>query len=50
MAKPIEPTPVLEGKDAEEFLKLTKKEELEVNQKKATFLHECFDIYQKFRQ
>ncbi|MCX6772050.1 MAG: hypothetical protein NTX79_08450 [Candidatus Micrarchaeota archaeon] len=49
MAKPIEPTPVLEGKNAENFLEQTRIEESAVNPKKAKFLHECFDIYQKFK-
>ena len=38
MAKPIEPTPVLTGEDAKEFLKLTKQEEETVNASKARFL------------
>ena len=49
MAKPIESTPVLEGKNAEEFLRQTLSEESAVSPKKAKFLHECFDIYQKYK-
>ncbi|HLD87363.1 MAG TPA: hypothetical protein VJB12_04835 [Candidatus Nanoarchaeia archaeon] len=48
MAKPIEPTPVLEGKDALRLLK-------EVNsagysKEKARFLDECSKIYRKTKK
>jgi len=50
MAKPIEPTPVLTGEDAKEFLKLTKQEEETVNVNKARFLQECLSTYQRFKK
>ena len=45
MARPIEPTPILEGEDAEQLLK-------EVNstsysKEKEKFLNECKEIYNK---
>jgi hypothetical protein len=48
MAKPIEPTPVLEGKDALRLIK-------EVNsasysKEKAKFLGECSDIFRKTKK
>ena len=43
MAKPIEPTPILEGKDAEEFLKDLSS--LKYSKKKEEFLKECEKIY-----
>ncbi len=50
MAKPIEPTPVLSGEDAKEFRRLTQEEERKVNPKKAEFLQNCFNLYQKFKK
>jgi len=50
MAKPIEPTPVLSGKDAEAFLSSTKQEERMPDKKRLNFLEECYRAYhqQKF--
>ncbi len=45
MAKGIEPTPVLSGKDAENFLKQMREEETHPNAQKARFLEECFLLY-----
>ncbi len=49
MAKPIEPTPVLKGQDAEEFIRLTRQEEVSPSREKAQFLHKCYHTYLKFR-
>jgi len=49
MAKPIEPTPVLKGEDAKEFLKLTFEAEKKPDQKRAKFLQECFLLYSRQR-
>ncbi len=43
MARPIEPTPVLEGKDAEELLK--EMESAIHNSEKEEFLKECKNIF-----
>ncbi|MBI5002287.1 hypothetical protein HZC31_02795 [Candidatus Woesearchaeota archaeon] len=43
MARPIEPTPVLEGKDAERLLEEVANATF--SQKKKTFLDECMAIY-----
>jgi len=43
MAKPIEPTPVLKGKDAERFLKSIK--ESKYSESKDRFLKECDQTY-----
>lgn len=45
MAKPIEPTPILRGKDAEDFLKDVAKAEAKHDQKKEKFLEKCEEIY-----
>ena len=47
MAKPLEPTPVLEGKDREEFLKdlCTAK----YNEDKERFLKECDELLKKVK-
>ena len=45
VAKPIEPTPQLTGKDAEEFVQLTKRAETTPDPEKAKFLEECRKIY-----
>lgn len=45
MAKPIEPTPQITGKDAEKFLKLTSQAESTPNPTHAKFLEECRKIY-----
>ena len=49
MAKPIEPTPMLSGEDAREFLKLTLEAERKPDAAKAKFLKECFLFYSKNR-
>ena len=45
MAKPIEPTPILEGKDAERLLKEVANATF--SPKKQKFLNECREIYNK---
>jgi len=45
MAKPIEPTPEITGKDVEEFLQLTKYAEITPDPEKTKFLDECRKIY-----
>ncbi len=45
MAKPIEPTPVLSGKDAELFLEMTLRAEVTPDPERAKFLEECRKIY-----
>jgi len=45
MAKPIEPTPILEGKDAEMLLKEVA--EARFDPVKEKFLKECDDIFNK---
>ncbi len=49
MAKAIEPTPVLKGKDAEEFIRLTKKAEKTPDPERAKFLKECLMLYVSHR-
>lgn len=48
MAKPIEPTPVLEGKDAERLLEEVANATF--SQKKQIFLDECRAIYAQTRK
>ncbi len=43
MAKPIEPTPILEGKDAENLLKEIASDSHDT--KKEDFLKECEEVY-----
>ncbi len=43
MARPIEPTPILEGKDAERFLKEINN--VSYNPRKQAFLDECKSIF-----
>ena len=45
MAKPIEPTPILEGKDAERLLEDVSR--AKYSEKKQKFLDECVEIYKK---
>lgn len=46
MALPIQPTPILEGKDAKRFLKAMKKREKEgMSKKDKEFIKECEEIY-----
>ena len=47
MAKPIEPTPILTGKDAEAFRKAM--DEFQPDPQKAAFLKECVDLARKLR-
>ncbi len=49
MAKPIEPTPILRGKDADEFLRLTLKAEEKVDARRANFIKECFLLYSRHK-
>lgn len=42
MARPLEPTPILEGKDKEDFLK--KLTTVKYDKKKETFLKECDNL------
>ena len=48
MAKPIEETPVLTGKDAEDFLKDLST--AKYSKKKEEFLKECEEIYNSTRK
>ncbi len=50
MAKPIEPTPILKGEDAREFLRLTHEEERNPSMEKAKFLQKCYLTYLKFKK
>ncbi len=50
MARPISPTPVLEGEDAKNFLALTRAEEKKPSQKKAQFLQDCYMTYLKYKK
>ena len=45
MARPIEPTPILEGKDAERLINDMKS--ASYSEKKQQFLDECREIYKK---
>jgi len=45
MARPIEPTPILKGKDAERLL--NEVDNAAYSEKKEKFLKECVDIYKK---
>ena len=48
MAKPIEPTPVLEGEDAIRLLKDV--DRVSYDENKAKFLKGCVDIFNKTRK
>ena len=48
MARPIEPTPILEGKDAEKLLKEVSN--VSFSPKKQLFLDECKDIFKKTKK
>ena len=48
MARPIEPTPVLEGKDAEKLIKEVNS--ASYNKDKQNFLDECRDTYKKIKR
>ncbi|MBI2652856.1 hypothetical protein HYX00_05300 [Candidatus Woesearchaeota archaeon] len=48
MARPIEPTPVLEGKDAEKLIKEVNS--ASYNEDKQKFLDECRDTYKKTKR
>lgn len=45
MARPIEPTPILYGEDAERFLEDLNN--LKYSEKKERFLKECDEVYKK---
>lgn len=45
VAKPIAPTPVLEGKDAQLFLEQLEKDRTVPNPEKVKFLKECMETY-----
>jgi hypothetical protein len=49
MAKPIEPTPILEGKDAERFLQSMVSEQTDPDPKRLKFLEEAKESFRKFR-
>lgn len=49
MAKAIEPTPMLTGRDAANFLRLTAAAELRPDKKRADFLKECFLLFSSRR-
>lgn len=45
MARPIEPTPILEGEDAKRVLELM--DSVSYNEEKQKFLDECRQVYKK---
>ena len=45
MARPIEPTPILEGRDAEKVLELMNS--VTYSEEKQKFLDECRQVYRK---
>jgi len=45
VARPIAPTPILRGADAQEFIKATLEAEQKPDPRKARFLQECMRIY-----
>jgi len=48
MAKPIQPTPILEGKDAERFLESMLKEQTDPDPKRIRFIREALESFKKF--
>jgi hypothetical protein len=48
MAKPIEPTPILEGKDAERFLRSMLNEQSHPDPKRLDFLKEAMASFKKY--
>jgi len=48
MAKPIQPTPILEGKDAERFLEIMLKEQANPNPKRIKFIREALESFKNF--
>jgi hypothetical protein len=48
MAKPIEPTPILEGKDAERFLQSMLNEQSHPDPKRLDFLKEAMASFKKY--
>jgi len=49
MAKPIEPTPILEGDDAKRFIQDLKREEENPSPERVKFLKKCIETYKKTR-
>ena len=48
MARPIQPTPTLRGKDAERFLRdIKRREKYGPTKKEKKFLEECDEVYEK---
>ena len=48
MARPIEPTPVLQGEDAKRLIK--EMNSLSYSEEKQKFLDECRDVYSKTKK
>jgi len=48
MAKPIQPTPILEGKDAEIFLESMLKEQTDPDPKRIAFIRDALESFRKF--
>jgi hypothetical protein len=46
MAKPIEPTPVLKGEDAERFYEMLDKEERQPDQKRIEFIKKSISVFE----
>ena len=46
MAKPIEPTPVIRGEDAERFYELLAKEERQPDQKRIEFIKKSINVFE----
>ena len=49
MAKPIEPTPILEGKDAKIFIENMLKEQSDPSKKRVDFIKKALEDSRKFR-
>lgn len=50
MAKPIEPTPILGGKDAENFERELKITEAKHDPSKEEFLNKCKEVYKETKR
>ena len=48
MAKPIAPTPILDGKDAKRFLEIMLKEQVDPDPKRIKFIREALESSKKF--
>lgn len=48
MAKPIEPTPVIKGKDAKKIIEEMRREEKSPDPERVAYLRHCKDVYRKW--